>query len=399
MRLRDRASRFDFLKATVTSSMPMPEPAALPLRALCVLANPSDLPRFDDAGLWSEMQESLLPFQSRGALAFERLSEPTENALKKTLAQGNWNVLHLVVHAQERSSANYGTIALQSSDGQARNLTAGYLAGLLAGVPSLRLVIVQGCDCNSASFDTITGALLEQGVPFVAAVPALRGKQLQIFLSKLYAGLFMGLRADEIAKEWQAAMPASAPRLLSRDGNRAVFAVAAPGESVSRQAPPPQSSQQPDSEPAWHEQIRRKRAAGEFDVFMCHNGADKPEVKQIAQQLKESGVLPWLDVWELPPGQPWQPLLEQQIGSIKSAAVCFGSAGIGPWQEREMYALLSEFVERDVPVIPVLLPDAPLVPELPRFLRGMTWVDFRRSDPDPLAQLIWGITGKRPEEE
>jgi hypothetical protein len=30
------------------------------------------------------------------------------------------------------------------------------------------------------------------------------------------------------------------------------------------------------------------------------------------------------------------------------------------------------------------------------FLRGMTWVDFRAADPDPLAQLIWGITGQRP---
>jgi hypothetical protein len=26
----------------------------------------------------------------------------------------------------------------------------------------------------------------------------------------------------------------------------------------------------------------------------------------------------------------------------------------------------------------------------------MTWVDFRVSQPNPLARLIWGITGKRP---
>jgi hypothetical protein len=26
----------------------------------------------------------------------------------------------------------------------------------------------------------------------------------------------------------------------------------------------------------------------------------------------------------------------------------------------------------------------------------MTWVDFRETAPDPLAQLIWGITGQRP---
>jgi hypothetical protein len=33
---------------------------------------------------------------------------------------------------------------------------------------------------------------------------------------------------------------------------------------------------------------------------------------------------------------------------------------------------------------------------LPTFLEGMTWVDFRVSDPDPLDQLTGGITGERP---
>jgi hypothetical protein len=48
------------------------------------------------------------------------------------------------------------------------------------------------------------------------------------------------------------------------------------------------------------------------------------------------------------------------------------------------------------PVIPVLLPDAPDKPELPIFLKAMTWVDFRVQDPEPLSRLIWGITGQRP---
>ncbi len=131
-----------------------------------------------------------------------------------------------------------------------------------------------------------------------------------------------------------------------------------------------------------------------FDVFLCHNGEDKPRVKEIARRLKERGISPWLDEWELRPGLPWQPLLEEQIEKIKSAAVFIGKAGIGPWQRQEMYAFLSEFVNRGSPVIPVILEDAPQRPQLPIFLRGMTWVDFRKSDPDPLERLIWGIEGK-----
>jgi len=111
--------------------------------------------------------------------------------------------------------------------------------------------------------------------------------------------------------------------------------------------------------------------------------------------LKNRGILPWLDEWELQPGLPWQRLLERQIGQIKSAAVFVGKDGIGPWQHRELDAFLREFVNRGCPVIPILLPDAPKEPELPIFLKGMTWVDFRRQDPKPIEQLLWGISGRR----
>ncbi len=133
-----------------------------------------------------------------------------------------------------------------------------------------------------------------------------------------------------------------------------------------------------------------------FDVFLCHNSQDKPEVKEIALQLKQQGLKPWLDVWELRPGLPWQKRLEEQIEQIKTAAVFVGSSGFGPWQEQEMRAFLNEFVNRGCPVIPVLLETAPEELNLPIFLKGMTWVDFRHSEPNPMEQLIWGITGIKP---
>src|SRR5262249_48172704 len=135
-----------------------------------------------------------------------------------------------------------------------------------------------------------------------------------------------------------------------------------------------------------------------FDVFLCHNAQDKPTVKQIGQQLKAHGILPWLDEWELRPGLPWQRALEKQIENIKSAAVFVGKSGLGPWQHNELDAFLREFVSRGCPVIPVLLPDAPTGPALPVFLRAMTWVDFRVLEPDPLQQLLWGIRGTRDDE-
>jgi hypothetical protein len=69
---------------------------------------------------------------------------------------------------------------------------------------------------------------------------------------------------------------------------------------------------------------------------------------------------------------------------------------VGPWQNQELYAFLTQFVERRCRVIPVLLPNVER-PELPPFLGGLTWVDLGATTPDPYYQLEWGITGRRPD--
>lgn len=136
-------------------------------------------------------------------------------------------------------------------------------------------------------------------------------------------------------------------------------------------------------------------SARPFDTFLCHNSEDKTAVMRIGRQLRKNGVWPWLDEWELRPGVLWQRLLEQELSKIPSAVVFIGGSGLGPWQRIEYDALLREFVRRGCPVVPVILPTAPGIPEMPMFLRGMMWVDFRKSQPNPLRQLLWGITGKR----
>lgn len=134
-----------------------------------------------------------------------------------------------------------------------------------------------------------------------------------------------------------------------------------------------------------------------FDVFFCHDSRDKAAVERIERRLRRRGLQPWLDARQLRPGLPWQRELEAQLKTVGAAAVFVGTEGGGPWQELEIEALLRQFVERGCPVIPVILPECEDVPDLPVFLAGMTWVDFRLELPDPLEQLIWGITGDSPE--
>jgi hypothetical protein len=133
-----------------------------------------------------------------------------------------------------------------------------------------------------------------------------------------------------------------------------------------------------------------------FDVFLCHNSEDKPAVREISQQLVSEGIKPWLDDEQIKPGTTWQATIGHQIESIKSAAVFIGESGVGPWQDEEVQTFLSLFVKRKSPIIPVILPSAKTTPKLPWTMENFHWVDFRVPDPDPLQQLIWGITRERP---
>lgn len=144
---------------------------------------------------------------------------------------------------------------------------------------------------------------------------------------------------------------------------------------------------------------RWKTKAGvseDFDVFLCHNSADKPHVRKLYGGLTRRGLRPWLDEKHLRPGFPWQDQLQTVIPKIRAAVVTVGRNGKGPWQQMELREFLVEFTRRACPVIPVILRDARKVPELPVFLRSFQWVDFRKANPDPWKNLIWGITGRAP---
>jgi GTPase SAR1 family protein len=139
--------------------------------------------------------------------------------------------------------------------------------------------------------------------------------------------------------------------------------------------------------------VQGKEEVAEFDVFISYNWEDKAEVRRIARQLRDRGLRPWLDERELRPGLPWQPMLEDVIAGIPAAAVIVGSR-VGPWQHQEVAAILRQSVRRRCAVVPVLLPGAN--PQaLSVFLDGLTWVDLTATEPDPIDQLVWGITGRQ----
>lgn len=142
--------------------------------------------------------------------------------------------------------------------------------------------------------------------------------------------------------------------------------------------------------------LQKKMQAEAYDVYVCFHEADEQEALAIGEVLKERGLLPWCALLARP-GTLLRKQQEYFITTLPAAAILVGQYGIEQWQEMQMYALLDQFVMRDdFSLIPVLLKSAPTTPKLPPFLAAITWVDYHRTVPDPLHQLIWGITGKRP---
>lgn len=135
----------------------------------------------------------------------------------------------------------------------------------------------------------------------------------------------------------------------------------------------------------------RATAAAQYDVFLCHNSEDKPQVRRIARRLQKEGISVWLDEWNAPPGLPWIYALEEQMENIATVAAFVGGNGMGPWQRFELSGYFMQFVERGCPIFPVILKDAPAQPEIPPLLKMMTWIDFRRRQPNAFATLVRAI--------
>jgi hypothetical protein len=92
--------------------------------------------------------------------------------------------------------------------------------------------------------------------------------------------------------------------------------------------------------------------------------------------------------------------LEEALDQSRTCAVFIGKT-LGPWQDQEMRSALETQVQnRSFRVIPVLLPGGRRSGEekLPRFLRGLTWVDFRAGldDENAFWRLLAGIRGEAP---
>ncbi|MGI5823617.1 MAG: toll/interleukin-1 receptor domain-containing protein [Dethiobacteria bacterium] len=117
-----------------------------------------------------------------------------------------------------------------------------------------------------------------------------------------------------------------------------------------------------------------------YDIFLSYHRSELATVKKIAKALIQRGLKPFLDKWNLSPGQPWLKEIEETLETSKAFGIFVGAKGMGPVQIAEMRAALQrKFRQKGYPVIPVLLPGSNPKNHrhLPAFLAQQTWIDFR----------------------
>jgi GUN4-like/TIR domain len=131
-------------------------------------------------------------------------------------------------------------------------------------------------------------------------------------------------------------------------------------------------------------------------AFLAHNSQDNPQVKIIAEKLKQKGIDTWLDEEQIPPGVSFQDRIQKAISEIDCALIFIGKHGLGKWQGWELQSFFSKLVNSGIPVIPVLLPGVDNVSDDLPFLQQLNWVKFtdKLEDPSVINKLVWGITGK-----
>lgn len=140
----------------------------------------------------------------------------------------------------------------------------------------------------------------------------------------------------------------------------------------------------------------RERSPMPYDAFISYNRSDEMSVRRIAEGLKSQDLEPYLDIWYLKPGQPWQERLEEDLLLCKAVVVVLGPSGMGDWQHREYrLAIDRQAKERGFSVIPLLLPGTE--DPSPGFLTQNTWIDFRKPAvfQDEIAALVRALRGDK----
>ncbi|HVQ38215.1 MAG TPA: toll/interleukin-1 receptor domain-containing protein [Pyrinomonadaceae bacterium] len=113
-------------------------------------------------------------------------------------------------------------------------------------------------------------------------------------------------------------------------------------------------------------------------VFLCHSSSDKPFIRELAMALVKNGVKVWIDEAEISIGESLTGKIESGIsGSKYLIAVLSNNSINSQWCAEELgIAMADQLAQKGIVVLPVLIEEC----EIPSFLQGKRYADFRKAD-------------------
>ncbi len=113
-------------------------------------------------------------------------------------------------------------------------------------------------------------------------------------------------------------------------------------------------------------------------AFLSHASEDKGEVAEpLGRELARLGVRPWLDQWEIRPGDSLvQKLFDEGLAKVDAVVVLVSRASVDkPWVREELDSAMVGRITRGTRLIPVRLDGV----EMPEPLKHLVWINADRS--------------------
>jgi hypothetical protein len=125
-------------------------------------------------------------------------------------------------------------------------------------------------------------------------------------------------------------------------------------------------------------------------VFISYSHEDKDFATNLAVQLVRHKAKVWIDQWELHVGDSIIDRIQSAIQGADSLLIILSKTSVSSeWCKKEISSgLLRELEEKRVVVLPAIIEDC----EIPLFLRGKLYADFRKSFDDGIKAVLDAIS-------
>lgn len=124
------------------------------------------------------------------------------------------------------------------------------------------------------------------------------------------------------------------------------------------------------------------------EVFISHRKADAAIAERLADDLKTAGHQVWFDEWEINIGDSIVERIDQGLEGTSYLILCYSSAGLSPWVNREwMSALSRQLSGYPIKLLPALLSGG----KAPAILADIKYADLRKDWNNNVQGLLKSI--------